>query len=78
MLTSLPAGQAQQLTGRQFFPHLITSPFHSALAYAFVFATAACVIAAIASLLRGGKYHYEPATTPAGAPTGVEPVEDAA
>jgi hypothetical protein len=43
-----------------------------------VFAIVACTIAAAASLLRGGKYHYDLATVPAGAPSGVEPVEDAA
>jgi hypothetical protein len=41
------------VTGRQFFPHLITSPFHSGLGVAFGFAIAANVIAAIASLLTG-------------------------
>jgi hypothetical protein len=46
------------LTGRSFFPHLISPPFHTALEYAFVFATAACLVAAVASLLRGGKYHW--------------------
>ena len=35
-----------------------SSPFHTALVYAFVFAIAACLIAAVASLLRGGKYHH--------------------
>jgi len=78
VLHGLPAGQAQQLTGRSFFPHLISSPFHTALVYAFVFAIAACLVAAVASLLRGGKYHHEAATSPAAAPTGLEPVEDAA
>jgi len=43
--------------------------------YAFVFAIVACLVAAVASLLRGGKYHYEDATAPAGAPSGLEPVE---
>jgi MFS family permease len=60
VLNSLPAGQSTVLTGREFFPHLISSPFHTALVYAFVFAIAACAIAAVASMLRGGKYHYEP------------------
>jgi len=79
VLHGLPAGQAQVLTGRSFFPHLISSPFHTALVYAFVFAIVACLVAAVASLLRGGKYHHEAAaTSPAGAPTGLEPVEDAA
>ena len=51
---------ARTLTGRGFFPHLISSPFHTALVYAFVFAIVACVVAALASLMRGGKYvHVE-------------------
>jgi MFS family permease len=78
VLHALPPGQSQVLAGRQFFPNLIASPFHTALVYAFVFAIVACVIAAIASLLRGGKYHHGDATMPAGAPTGLEPVEEAA
>jgi MFS family permease len=75
VLQGLPAAQAHTLTGRSFFPHLISGPFHTALVYAFAFAIAACLIAAVASLLRGGKYHYAAATSPAGAPTGLEPVE---
>jgi MFS family permease len=63
VLHHLPAGQSAQLTGREFFPHLITSPFHTALVYAFVFAIVACLVAAVASLLRGGKYHHEEITT---------------
>jgi len=75
VLAGLPASQAHVLTGRSFFPHLISSPFHTALVYAFVFAIVACLVAAVASTLRGGKYHYVEATSPAGAPTGLEPVE---
>ncbi len=78
VLGHLPPGQAQQLTGRSFFPHLISGPFHTALVYAFVFAIVACLVAAVASLMRGGKYHYDEATVPAGAATGLEPVEEAA
>jgi MFS family permease len=59
VLHALPAVQQHALTGRSFFPSLISAPFHTALIYAFVFAIAACLIAAIASSLRGGKYHYE-------------------
>jgi len=40
---------AAYLIGRQFFPHLITGPFHDGLGVAFGFAIAACVIGAIAS-----------------------------
>jgi hypothetical protein len=63
VLHGLPAGQSAVLTGRQFFPHLITPPFHTALVYAFVFAIVACAVAAVASLLRGGKYHHTEVTT---------------
>ncbi len=59
VLNNLPAGQAAQLTGRSFFPQLISGPFHSALVYAFTFAIIACLIAAVASLLRGGKYVHQ-------------------
>jgi len=59
VLHALPAGQAQAVTGRSFFPQLITGPFHTALVYAFVFAIAACIVAAVASSLRGGKYHHQ-------------------
>jgi MFS family permease len=62
VLHQLPATQSAELTGRSFFPNLISSPFHSALVYAFVFAIVACLIAAVASLLRGGKYHHEEVT----------------
>jgi MFS family permease len=57
-LERLPAGQARTLTGRSFFPRLIAGPFHTALIYAFGFAIASCLIAAVASLLRGGQYAY--------------------
>jgi len=73
VLHGLPAGQSSVLTGRQFFPNLIASPFHTALVYAFVFAIAACLVAAVASLLRGGKYHYEEVTT-----SDFVPIEEAA
>jgi MFS family permease len=53
LLAHLPAGHAAYVTGRQFFPHLITAPFHNGLGVAFAFAIAANVIAAIASLLTG-------------------------
>ncbi|HET7137968.1 MAG TPA: MFS transporter [Gaiellaceae bacterium] len=74
VLSSLPPGQAHQLTGRSFFPQLISGPFHTALVYAFVFAIVCCVVAAVASLLRGGKYHHELHAVA----TGIEPVEGAA
>jgi MFS family permease len=48
---TLPAAQANFLTGRSFFPSLISGPFADGLTIAFVFAIVACVIGAIASLL---------------------------
>jgi MFS family permease len=65
-LHSLPAAQQHALTGRSFFPHLISSPFHTALTYAFVFAIVACAVAAVASLLRGGRYHWQEKELPVG------------
>jgi MFS family permease len=58
VLHGLSAAQQHALTGRGFFPGLISAPFHTALVYAFAFAIAACLVAAFASALRGGKYHY--------------------
>jgi len=43
------------LTGRGFFPQLISAPFRDGLHAAFAFAITACLIAAAASLLRGGR-----------------------
>ncbi|WP_190824572.1 MFS transporter [Saccharopolyspora pogona] len=57
-LQQLPADHAAYLTGRSFFPALISPPFSQGLAIAFGFAVAACLVAAIASWLRGGKYVY--------------------
>jgi MFS family permease len=50
-LHRLPADHAAYLTGRSYFPHLITTPFHQGLVIAFLFAIIACVIAAVASVL---------------------------
>ncbi|MGI8902834.1 MAG: MFS transporter [Solirubrobacteraceae bacterium] len=58
LLHHLPAAQASALTGHSFFPRLISGPFSSALSAAFTFAFIACLVAAAASWLRGGKYHY--------------------
>jgi len=53
VLSQLNPAHAAYLSGRQFFPNLITAPFHSGLGIAFGFAIAACVVAAIASALTG-------------------------
>ena len=66
-LTKLPASHAAYLTGHTFFPSLISAPFEHGLAIAFDFAVAACLIAAVASLLRGGKYVHGAESVPAAA-----------
>ena len=53
LLHHLTPAHAAYVAGREFFPHLITAPFHSGLGVAFGFAIAANVIAAIASALTG-------------------------
>jgi MFS family permease len=53
LLSHLPSAHAAYVTGREFFPHLITGPFHDGLGVAFGFAIAASVIGAIASGLTG-------------------------
>jgi MFS family permease len=58
VLSALPHARAAVLTGEGFFPHLITAPFAGALQLAFTFAIAMCLLAAGASLLRGGKYRW--------------------
>jgi hypothetical protein len=57
-LASVSSANRALLTGRSFFPHLISGPFRSGLHEAFLFAILACLIAAGASLLRGGRYEH--------------------
>ena len=66
-LAGLPAHTQAVLSGSSFFPHLISAPFRDGLHTAFTFAIIACLVAAAASLLRGGRYHHaeEPAPRPA-------------
>jgi hypothetical protein len=67
-LTRLPASSQAYLTGHSFFPSLISAPFEHGLAIAFDFSMACCLVAAVASLLRGKHYvhdgHAEPMTEP--------------
>jgi hypothetical protein len=56
VLAGLPHAAAAQLTARSYFPSLISSPFRSGLHEAFAFAIAACLVAAVASWSRGGRY----------------------
>jgi MFS family permease len=56
VLPHLSHAHASYLTGRTFFPQLMSRPFSDGLHEAFDFAIAACLVAAAASWLRGGKY----------------------
>jgi len=53
LLKTLPSAHAAYVSGREFFQHLITTPFHDGLGVAFAFAIAASLIAAVASALTG-------------------------
>ncbi|MFB7658107.1 MULTISPECIES: MFS transporter [unclassified Streptomyces] len=52
-LTDLTPAQQQTLTGSEFFPNLISGPFHSGLVIVFAFGAILALLAAIASFLRG-------------------------
>jgi MFS family permease len=68
-LSSLSAAHQRVLTGRQFFPELISGPFHQGLAVVLVVATVLAMLAAVASMLRGPR-DGGPADPPAGDPAG--------
>jgi MFS family permease len=52
VLNQLPAANAQTLTGREFFPNLISGPFHQGLVVVFTLAIVMSLVAAAASLIR--------------------------
>jgi len=59
VLDHLPASHVALLTGREFFPQLISQPFHHGLVIVFSMAMALLLVAAAASALRGGRFVYE-------------------
>jgi MFS family permease len=59
VLATLPAEQADYLTGRSFFPQLITGPFSDGLTAAFGFAIVACLVGAVASWFSGTRRPVE-------------------
>jgi MFS family permease len=59
ILSSLPPATAAYLTGKTFFPTLISGPFIQGLRIAFGASVVMCVVAAAASWLRGGRYVYQ-------------------
>jgi MFS family permease len=54
-LAPLSEASRRILTGREFFPELISGPFHQGLVVVFAVSAALSVLAGLASLLRGGR-----------------------
>ncbi len=59
LVSSIPTATINYLTGSTFFPNAISAPFMTALREAFIIGAIMCVVAAVCSALRGGKYVYE-------------------
>jgi MFS family permease len=59
VLATLPRRNVATLTGNQFFPHLISGPFHHGLIIVFTAAAVMSLTGAIVSMLRGGQFYYE-------------------
>ncbi|RJO72052.1 MFS transporter [Nocardia panacis] len=54
-----PGVNAHALTGQEFFPNLLTGPFHSGLLVVFLAAAVMMFLAAAASYFAGGKYVHD-------------------
>jgi hypothetical protein len=66
VLAKLPAHNVAVLTGHQFFPSLISAPFHHGLVIVFTAAICMSVAGALISLLRGKQFYWqEPEPAPA-------------
>jgi MFS family permease len=59
VLHSLPQANQNLLLSKGFFPHLIANPFMVGLHAVFYLSAAMCLVAAVASLLRGKRYIYD-------------------
>jgi MFS family permease len=66
VLAALPPDKAAYLTGKTFFPQLISSPFKHGLVIVFTVSLLMCLIAAAASWLRGGHYVHTEDDSPGG------------
>jgi hypothetical protein len=60
LLKTLPAKNVAVLTGRQFFPTLISGPFHHGLTIVFAAAAVMALTGAAVSWMRGKKPDLEP------------------
>jgi hypothetical protein len=63
------------ITGKTFFPHLISSPFMTGLRITFATSVLMSLIAAWASWMRGSRYVYEEGYEEEGEPAETEPGE---
>ncbi|NNN00635.1 MAG: MFS transporter [Acidimicrobiaceae bacterium] len=68
VLSHLSLANRHDLVGHRFFPHLISSPFHSGLTSAFIFGIVVLLIAAGASWSRGSRYVHEDDVATLGSP----------
>ena len=59
VINHLSAANKAELLGKSFFPNLISGPFMAGLSAVFYIAALMCVVAAIASLLRGRRYIHD-------------------
>jgi MFS family permease len=73
VLAGLPPHKAALLTGNQFFPHLISGPFHHGLIIVFTTAAIMSLVGAGVSLLRGGQFYWEDSPAPAARDTAAGP-----
>ncbi len=73
VLTSLPAANVTALTGNDFFPSLISDPFHQGLVLVFAIAAAMMVVAAVASWYAGKRPSDELSRPRSGERLGEEP-----
>ena len=64
VLAHLPAHNVAVLTGKQFFPNLISAPFHHGLVIVFTAAAIMSVTGAVVSLLRGKQFYYDETGVP--------------
>jgi len=61
VLGALPLTDVHTLMSKEFFPSLIAGPFKDGIVDVLIFAAAMCLMAALASWLRGGKFVHEEA-----------------
>jgi MFS family permease len=73
VLTQIGPAHAAAVTGKRFFPSLISGPFHHGLVVAFTASAALCALAGLASLWAGDETYEARHTAPVGDDTGDYP-----